>query len=67
MTIEGSGEDQAITLLASVPLTSEGWRPLAEGEVIVVKDGRVVDRAADGSMQQGDVVAAIWARGRPGS
>ena len=59
VTIEGSGEGQAITLLASVPLTSEGWRPLAEGEVIVVKDGRVVDRAADGSMQQGDVVAAI--------
>ena len=59
VTIEGSGEGQAITLPASVPLTSEGWRPLAEGEVIVVKDGRVVDRAADGSMQQGDVVAAI--------
>jgi glutamine amidotransferase len=59
VTIEGSGKGQAITLLASVPLTSEGWRPLAEGEVIVVKDGRVVDRAADGSMQQGDVVAAI--------
>jgi hypothetical protein len=49
----------AITLLASVPLTGEGWRPLAEGEMIVVKDGRVVGRAADGSMQQGDVRAAI--------
>ena len=60
VTIEGSGEGQAITLLASVPLTSEGWRPLAEVEVIVIKDGRVVDRAADGSvLQQGDVVAAI--------
>lgn len=45
VTVEGSGGGQAITLLASVPLTDEGWRPLAEGEVIAVKEGRVVRRA----------------------
>lgn len=42
VTIETSGEGQAIALLASVPLTREEWRPLAEGEVIAVKDGRTV-------------------------
>lgn len=59
VTIEGSGEGQAITLLASVPLTSEGWQPLAEGEVIVVKEGRVVHRAPDQRLPQGDLLAAI--------
>ncbi len=42
VTVETGGEAQKIVLLASVPLSSEGWRPLAEGEVIVVKDGRIV-------------------------
>jgi len=30
---------QDVTLLASVPLTDEGWRPLAEGELLVVAAG----------------------------
>ena len=47
VTIEGGAKGQAITLLASVPLTSEGWRPLAEGELVSVKDGRVARRAAN--------------------
>jgi glutamine amidotransferase len=42
VTVEASGEGQAIVLLASVPLTDEGWRPLFEGEVIMVKDGSIV-------------------------
>ena len=33
------GPRQEITLIASVPLNAERWMPLAEGEVIVVKDG----------------------------
>jgi predicted glutamine amidotransferase len=45
--VEAGGDGQKIVLLASVPLSGEGWRPLAEGEVIVVKDGRIVGRAAD--------------------
>ena len=32
---------QRVTLLASVPLTLETWRPLGPGEVLVVRDGEV--------------------------
>ncbi len=39
--------DQIVTMLASAPLTNEDWRPLDEGEVVVVKDGRVVSRSVD--------------------
>ena len=35
---------QAVTLIASVPLSSEPWRPLAEGEVVAVAAGRLVAR-----------------------
>jgi glutamine amidotransferase len=42
VTVEASGQAQAITLFASVPLTDEGWRPLAEGAIAVIKDGQVV-------------------------
>lgn len=31
-------------LLASVPLNEEGWQPLPEGEVLALRDGRVVHR-----------------------
>jgi predicted glutamine amidotransferase len=30
---------QRVTLFASVPLTDEPWRPLAEGEIVVIRDG----------------------------
>ena len=30
---------QQVTLFASVPLTDEPWRPLAEGEIVVTRDG----------------------------
>jgi predicted glutamine amidotransferase len=30
---------QLVTLFASVPLTDEAWRPLAEGEIVVVSNG----------------------------
>ncbi len=33
---------QEVALVASVPLTGEPWRPLAEGEVIVLRAGRIV-------------------------
>ncbi len=36
--------DQALTLVASLPLTSEPWRPLDEGEVLAIRDGHIVDR-----------------------
>jgi glutamine amidotransferase len=44
VTIEAHGPHQEITLLASVPLTDEPWAPLAEGEIIVVKDGEAIDQ-----------------------
>jgi glutamine amidotransferase len=40
--VETPDAGQKIVLLASVPLSSEAWRPLAEGEVIAVKDGDVM-------------------------
>jgi glutamine amidotransferase len=40
VVIETTRRDQEVTLLASVPLTAEPWRPLAEGELFVVRNGR---------------------------
>jgi len=37
---------QELTLVASVPLTDEPWEPIAEGEVIAVKEGIVRMRKA---------------------
>jgi glutamine amidotransferase len=34
--------DRAALLIASVPLTDEDWRPLSEGELMVVRDGEVL-------------------------
>lgn len=35
---------QEVALLASVPLSAERWEPLAEGEIVVLREGRIVDR-----------------------
>lgn len=35
-------QEQAAVWIASVPLTEDDWRPLAEGEVSVVRDGEVL-------------------------
>jgi glutamine amidotransferase len=35
-------EQQEVVLVASVPLTTEHWRPLREGEIIVMQGGRVL-------------------------
>lgn len=40
---------QHVVLVASVPLTDEPWRPLAQGELIVVRNGDVVSPAPSGS------------------
>ena len=37
---------QQVTLVASVPLTVEHWRPLAEGEVVAIALGKVLDGCA---------------------
>jgi len=40
--VEPTAVTQQVALVASVPLTAEAWRPLAEGEVIVLHEGRVI-------------------------
>lgn len=35
-------DDQRLTLVASLPLTDEAWVPLAEGELLVVRNGSAV-------------------------
>jgi len=40
--VDVSGPDQPIAILASVPLTNESWRPLAQGELLMISDGRVM-------------------------
>jgi hypothetical protein len=42
---EQSADDgQEMALFASVPVTTGHWSPLAEGEVVVVSAGRLVER-----------------------
>ena len=38
------GDNQHMTLFASVPLTNEHWKPLAEGELVAVSRGQLVAR-----------------------
>jgi glutamine amidotransferase len=35
---------QALTLVASVPLTAEDWQPLPRGEVLAIAAGRILER-----------------------
>jgi glutamine amidotransferase len=37
-----ASETQNVVLAASVPLTGEGWTPLAEGELVAVRKGEVI-------------------------
>ncbi len=52
VTIEPGGQEQRIALLASVPLSGEPWRPLAEGEIVVLADGQVVSSLLPSSRSQ---------------
>lgn len=42
IVLDAGSQPQRIVLFASVPLTNEPWRPLDEGEVLVVRDGQVL-------------------------
>jgi predicted glutamine amidotransferase len=35
-------EERSVVWIASVPLTDDAWRPLAEGEVVAVRDGQTL-------------------------
>ena len=41
LRIASDGGEQEVLLVASVPLTHEGWVPLAEGEILVARQGRI--------------------------
>lgn len=45
ISVEPPAAGQQLTLVASVPLSDEDWRPLAEGEVVVVGKGQVLHPA----------------------
>jgi len=38
--------EQRVMLVASVPLTNEGWTPTPSGEVLVIRDGEIIQPAA---------------------
>ncbi|MFT7132784.1 MAG: hypothetical protein ACI81O_001496 [Cyclobacteriaceae bacterium] len=42
LSISTTAESQDILLVASVPLTDEGWRPFEPGQMLVLKDGFVL-------------------------
>ena len=37
--------EQVVALVASVPLSNERWQPVAEGELVVLREGRIVHRS----------------------
>ncbi|TSA41694.1 MAG: hypothetical protein D4R58_01075 [Betaproteobacteria bacterium] len=41
MRIASDGGEQEVVLVASVPLTREEWVPLAEGDILVARQGRI--------------------------
>ena len=47
VTLGAWSPPQAVTVVASVPLTAEAWIPLAEGEVVAVAAGAVVATGDD--------------------
>lgn len=59
--IDGAAATQQVALVASVPLTAEPWRPLAEGEVIALRDGRVILSTLE---RRRSVVPASWPASR---
>jgi len=40
-------QQQEVVLVASVPLTKENWKPLAEGELLVLMNGKIIDSGMD--------------------
>jgi hypothetical protein len=41
LRIEAHGAEQDVVLVASVPLTTEGWVPLQRGEILVARCGQL--------------------------
>ena len=45
LSIHLSDQQQEVVVIASVPLTGEAWKPLSEGEIIVMHAGRILEDA----------------------
>ena len=54
----GPAGSQQVALLASVPLSSEPWVPLREGEIVVLREGRVARHHVRGNPPRPDT--ASW-------
>ena len=50
----GIAGSQQVALLASVPLSSELWVPLREGEIVVLREGRVARHHVRGTLPRHD-------------
>lgn len=48
VAIEAAAEEHDALLVASVALTDEAWRPLAEGELVAVRQGKLLARHGGG-------------------
>ena len=59
------GDAQQVALLASVPLSDEDWRPLAEGEILVLERGAIVGRRPAGGAAPTGSVPPSSEGGRP--
>jgi predicted glutamine amidotransferase len=53
LRIASKGGEQEVFLVASVPLTAEGWVPCAEGELLVAQNGRIAGAAGGGALTHG--------------
>ena len=51
VSVEGGG--QFVAMLASVPLTEDAWRPLGNGEIVVVREGVVITPGSEASNRSG--------------
>jgi glutamine amidotransferase len=44
--VDSAGADIAMTAIASVPITQDGWEPMPEGSIIALCQGREVARVS---------------------
>ena len=51
LTVSSEGTDQTVVLIASVPLTDEGWAPLGAGETLTVVGGEILQRTTAGKRE----------------
>ena len=52
LTVEARSEEQEVTLVASVPLSDEGWQPVPRGNLLVASAGRRVTPSEGGLAAQ---------------